>query len=148
MDQLIKSLSTVIRAAGSSPEVAEAAVLAGWTFATGEGIRQHAVAARLEGTTLVVDVRDAVWQQQLTIMRSELIYRLNSILGRSLVRTVELRINPKALKSVKHKVNPPELLDNEVPLDLWSAASEIEDKQLRQKFLKAATGMLRRKGAG
>jgi hypothetical protein len=145
MEQLIKSLATVVSAAGNSAEVAEAAVLAAWVHVTGEGIRPHAVATNLEGTTLVVDVRDTIWQQQLTIMRSQLIYRLNTILGRSLVKTVELRINPKALKPVEQKRKAPELLDNEVALDLWSAASAIEDKQLRQKFLKAATGMLRRK---
>jgi hypothetical protein len=145
MDQLIRSLSSVVRAAGNSTEVAEAAVLAAWIHVAGDGIRPHAVARKLEGTTLVVEVRDAIWQQQLAIMQSQLIYRLNTILGRSLVKTVELRINPKALKPVNQKPQSKELLDNEVPLDLWSAASEIEDKQLRQKFLKAATGMLKRK---
>jgi len=145
MDQLIKSLPGVVRAAGNSPDAVEAAVLAVWTHATGDGIRPHAVANGMEGKTLVVNVRDTVWQQQLSIMRSQLIYRINSILGQPLVGAIELRVNPKALPPLTEKLASAELSDNEVPLDLWSAASEIQDKQLRQKFLKAAIGMLRRK---
>ncbi|HEY6802967.1 MAG TPA: DUF721 domain-containing protein [Pyrinomonadaceae bacterium] len=145
MESLIKSLPGVLRAAGNSPDAVEAAVLAVWLHATGEGIRPHAVPDKLEGTTLIVDVRDTVWQQQLSIMQSQLIYRINSTLGQSLVHRIELRVNPNALPPIVQKPEPREILDNEVPLDLWSAASEIEDKQLRQKFLQAAIGMLRRK---
>jgi len=145
MDQLIKSLPGVVRAAGNSPDAVEAAVLAVWTHATGDGIRPHAIASGMEGRTLVVNVRDTVWQQQLYVMRSQLIYRINSVLGQPLVGEIELRVNPKAVPSLTQKVERAELADNEVPLDLWSAASEIQDKQLRQKFLKAAIGMLRRR---
>jgi hypothetical protein len=145
MEQLIKSLSSVLHAAGNSPDAIEAAVLAVWLYATGDGIRPHAAANRLEGTTLIVDVRDTVWQQQLSLMRSQLIYRINTTLGQSLVKQIELRVDPTALPPIVQKFGPGEILDNEVPLDLWSAAGEIEDKQLRQKFLQAAMGMLRRK---
>jgi predicted nucleic acid-binding Zn ribbon protein len=145
MDQLIKSLPRVLRAAGNSPDAVEAAVLAVWLHATGDGIRQHATANSLDGTTLIVDVRDTVWQQQLKLMQSQLIYRINTTLGQALVNQIELRVNPTALPPIVQKPEPREILDNEVPLDLWSAASEIEDKQLRQKFLQAAMGMLRRK---
>ena len=145
MDQLIKSLPRVLRAAGNSPDAVEAAVLAVWLHATGEGIRPHAAADRLDGTTLIVNVRDTVWQQQLHLMQSQLIYRINSTLGQALVKQIELRVNPKALPPIVQKPEPREILDNEVPFDLWSAASEIADKQLRQKFLQAAIGMLKRK---
>ena len=145
MEPLIKSLPSVVRAAGNSPEAIEAAVLAAWTHSTGDGIRPHAVAGRMEDKTLVVYVRDAVWQQQLSIMKAQLIYRINSVLGQALVNDIVLTVNPKALPPKVQKVKRDELLESDVPLDLWSAASEIEDKELRQKFLRAAMGMLRRK---
>jgi len=35
-------------------------------------------------------------------------------------------------------------LDNEVPLELWSAANAVRDKRLRQAFLKAALSSTKR----
>jgi hypothetical protein len=145
MDQLIKSLPGVIRAAGNSPDAVEAAVLAVWNYTTGDGIRPHAAASGMEGRKLVVNVRDNVWQQQLSIMRSQLIFRINSLLGQALVGEIELRVNPGSLPTVTQKLERKEFLESEVPLDLYAAANEIEDKQLRQKFLQAAMGMLKRK---
>jgi hypothetical protein len=146
MEDLIKSLSSVVRAAGSSPEVNEAAAIAAWKYVAGTGMRPHAIATKLEGSTLVIDVRDTIWQTQLTMMRYQLLFRVNSTLGQALVTKLELRVNPKALPVEKPNKPDADILANEVPIELWAAASEIEDKQLRQKFLKAATGMLRRKG--
>jgi hypothetical protein len=55
-------------------------------------------------------------------------------------------IDPKLVKPpVEQPAQPEELLDNEVPLELWSAASAIQDKELRRKFLKTALLSLRHK---
>lgn len=146
MDSLIKSLPQVLRAAGDSSEVSEAAAIAAWKHSAGEGLRQHAIATKLEGQTLVIAVRDAIWQNQLATMKRHLIGRVNATLGQSLVNNIELRIVPKNFAPVPaQKDTAGEILDNEVPIDLWTAASAIEDKQLRQKFLKAAIGALKRK---
>jgi hypothetical protein len=146
MDTLIKSLPQVLRAAGDSSEVSEAAAIAAWKHSAGEGLRHHAIATKLDGQTLVIEVRDAIWQNQLATMKRHLISRVNSTLGQPLVNNIELRIAPKSFAPApakKHTTS--EILENEVPIDLWTAASAIEDKQLRQKFLKAAIGALKRK---
>ena len=145
MDELTKLLPMVLRAAGSSSEVLEAAAIAAWKYATGEGLRNHAAATKLQDKTLIIEVRDAIWQRQLWDMRGQLLFRVNSILGERLINSIELRVNPKAVfVEPSKKRDAAEVLDNEVPLELWSAASSIEDKQLRQKFLRAALGSLKR----
>lgn len=145
MDELIKTLPLVIRAAGNAPEVLEAAALAAWKHATGAGMQHHAVATKLDGQTLIVAVRDDVWQRQLTSMRGQLLLRVNSLLGQALVKNIELRIQPQTFTiAALPKQESDDILNNEVPLELWSAASSIEDKQLKQKFLKAAVVSLRR----
>lgn len=146
MDELIKSLPVVLRAIGSSTEVAEAAAIAAWKYATGRGLQSHAVATRLESQILIVEVRDPIWQKQLETMKNELLFRVNSVLGQRLVKDIELRVNPQAVM-VTHSEGSgsEEMLDNEVPIELWSAASAIQDKQLRQKFLRAAVASLKRK---
>ena len=147
MNQLIKSLPGVLRAAGDSTEVAEAAAIAAWKHAAGEGLKEHAVPLKVEDRTLTIAVADAIWQKQLHSMRGQLLFRVNTILGKPLVSALDFVIDPKLVKPlVEQPAQREELLDNEVPLELWSAASAIQDKDLRKKFLKTALLALRHKG--
>ncbi|HEX5602214.1 MAG TPA: DUF721 domain-containing protein [Pyrinomonadaceae bacterium] len=146
MNQLIKSLPQVLRAAGNSAEVAEAAAIAAWKHACGDGLKEHAVALKLEDRTLTVAVADPIWQKQLTAMRGQLLYRVNTILGQPLVSAFNFVVDRERVKlRVEHAAHEVELLDNEVPLELWSAANTIHDKELRKNFLKTALLSLKRK---
>lgn len=145
MNQLIKSLPTVLRAAGNSAEVAEAAAIAAWKHAAGDGLKEHAVPVKLENRTLIVAVADPIWRRQLTSMRGQLLFRINSILGQSLVGAFDFVIDPQRAKPHVEQVEEEEPLDNEVPLELWSAANTIHDKELRKNFLKTALRALKRK---
>ena len=146
MNQLIKSLPTVLRASGNAEEVAQAAAIAAWKHAAGDGLKDHAVPVRLENRTLIVAVADVIWQKQLHAMRGQMMFRVNSILGQPVVSTIEFVIDAKLVKARPAKSKPAdELLDNEVPLELWSAANAIHDKELRKNFLKTAMASLKRK---
>lgn len=145
MNQLIKSLPQVLRAAGTSAEVAEAAAIAAWKHAAGDGLKEHAVPLRLENRTLIVAVADRIWQKQLTSMRGQMLFRINSTLGQPLVSALDFVIDPKLVKPRVEQSEPDELLDNEVPLELWTAANAIHDKELRKSFLKTALLALKRK---
>ena len=146
MNQLIKSLPGVLRAAGGAEEVAEAAAIAAWKHAAGDGLKDHAVPLKLEGRTLTIAVADAIWQKQLTSMRGQLLFRVNSILGQPLVGALDFVIDPKLVQARTEKPKPQEQpLDNEVPLELWSAANAIHDKELRKRFLKTALLALKRR---
>ena len=148
MNQLIKSLPSVLRAAGDSNEVAEAAAIAAWKHAAGDGLKDHAVPVKLENRTLTVAVADAIWQKQLHSMRDQLLFRVNSILGRAIVGAIEFLIDPKLAKQRTEAPSENEpALDNEVPLELWSAANAIHDKELRRSFLKTAMTALRRRAS-
>jgi len=148
MNQLIKSLPGVLRAAGDAQEVAEAAAIAAWKHAAGDGLKEHAVPLKLENRTLTVGVADAIWQKQLTSMRSQLLFRVNSILGQPLVSVLDFVIDSKLVRARAEQSKPKEQpLDNEVPLELWSAANAIHDKELRKSFLKTALLSLRRRAS-
>lgn len=145
MNQFIKSLSSVLRASGNAPEVAEAAAIAAWKYAAGEGLKDHAVPVKLNERTLTVAVADAIWQRQLHSMRGQLMFRMNSLLGQPVVGAIDFVIDPKHFAQTEHEEPEDEPLDNEVPLELWSAANAIHDQELRRTFLKTATRSLRRK---
>jgi len=147
MNQLIKSLPNVLRASGNAPEVAEAAAIAAWRFAVGDGLKDHAPAVKLEERRLTVAVADAIWQRQLHSMRGQLLFRVNSLLGQPMVSAIEFVIDPKLTAMLAEPFEAEEeRLDNEVPLELWSAANAIHDQELRRAFLKTAIRALRRKG--
>ncbi len=144
MEELLKSLPKLLHAHRDSTELREAAAFAAWKHAIGDGLKPHTNALKLEGKTLVVAVRDPIWQSQLQTMKGHLLFRLNSILGQPLLNDILLVVDPKSVSVVTEK-EPDVTVDNEVPIELWSAASAIDDRQLRQKFLKAATAALKRK---
>ncbi len=146
MDELIKTFPKLLRSVGDSKELAEAAAMAAWKHAAGEGLRTQAVPIALEGKTLVVAVADAVWQKQLGAMKGQLLFRINTILGQPLVSQIDLRIDSRisGTRALPAIVGKEQAVDNEVPLELWSAASAIQDKQLRQAFLKAAVRSTKR----
>ncbi len=143
MDSLIKTLPAILTAAGSSAEVAEAACIAAWRHAVGEALTAHALPIRLEGQTLIVAVADNIWQKQLELMRPQLLFRLNSVLGHSLVKLIELRIDPKALARTPQAA-PTRRSDYAVPFELLAAASDIQDADLRRAFLGAASSCMQR----
>ena len=146
MNQLIKSLPGVLRASGNAEEVAQAAAIAAWKHAAGEGLKDHAVPVKLEHRTLTVAVADVIWQKQLHAMRGQMMFRVNSILGQPIVSAIEFVIDPKIAKARPElPKSADEPLDNEVPLELWSAANAIHDKELRKNFLRTALLALKRK---
>lgn len=146
MDSLIKSLPKVLSAAGDSPEVAESTAIAAWKYVAGDGLKPHAIATKLEDRTLILVVRDPIWQNQLALMKRQLIFRVNSVLGQALITNLELRVEPNRFPAPQPRLAPiEEIVESDVPIELWESASRIEDKQLRQKFLQTAIGDLRRK---
>ena len=93
-----------------------------------------------------IAVADPIWQKQLTSMRGQLLFRLNTILGQPLVSALDFAIDPKLAKPRAEQTSQQEEpLDNEVPLELWSAANAIHDKELRKNFLRTALLALKRK---
>ncbi len=147
MERLIKTLPAILKASGAPEQVAEAACMAAWKHAVGDGLSSHAVPVQLQNSTLVIAVADNIWQKQLEHMRGQLLFRLNSVLGQALVKSLELRVDPKRIELAGAK---PAVIsgDNEanyqVPAELLTAAAAIEDVDLRRAFLGAATSCVRR----
>lgn len=105
----------------------------------------HAVASKLQDHTLVVAVGDPIWKKQLEQVRPQLLYRLNTALGQSVVKLIEFRVDPKTLADAR----PPQIVaskrqDDAVPFELLAAASEIHDTELRRAFLGAAMSCVKR----
>ena len=145
MDDLIRSLPGLLRAAGDAEEVAEAAALVAWRRVAGEALRGQAVPFRLHRKLLVVAVPDSAWQKQMERMSGQLIFRLNSILGQAVVTYLEFRVDPKTVQAERARLNRKkiDLVAHERRAlqharELADAARAIPDEDLRRRFLLAA----------
>lgn len=149
MESLLKSLPAILQAVGDSTEVVEAACMAAWKHAAGEGLRDHAVPLNLNNNTLVIGVADSTWQQQLQSLSSQLLFRINSILGKPLVSRLEFRVAPEVLPRISEPAGTKLTIDADassdaVPIELITAAARIQDKDLRRAFLGAALSCIKR----
>ena len=75
---------------GSAEERARAA----WAVAAGPRIARRTLAASLVRGTLVIEVRDMVWQKQLNTLRHFLLRNLAEVLGEPLVKEIDFRPMP------------------------------------------------------
>lgn len=144
MDKLINTLPAILRASGNSEEVTEVACKAAWNNAVGEGLRAHAVPVQFTNSTLVVAVADGIWKRQLEQMCGQLLFRLNSVLGQPLVKSIELRVDPNVLSERASDAKPERTDAYAIPIELLSAAAWIEDTELRRAFLGAAMSCVKR----
>ena len=146
MESLLKTLPAIMKAAGASNEVAEAACFVAWKQIAGEGLRGNAVPVSLNDRTLTVAVADANWQKQMKSLSGQLLFRLNSMLGQPVVTSLNFCEDPSLIERTRHELDkvketaPPA----PVPAEILAAAAEIGDKDLRRAFLGAATSCLRR----
>lgn len=145
MDDLIRALPNLLRAAGDAEEVAEAAALVAWRRVAGEALRGQAVPFRLHRKLLVVAVPDTAWQKQLESISGQLIFRLNSLLGQPVVTYIEFRVDPATVRSERARLGQRDFdrdaherraLSN--ARQLADAADAIQDEDLRRRFLLAA----------
>ncbi|HEY5884285.1 MAG TPA: DUF721 domain-containing protein [Pyrinomonadaceae bacterium] len=142
METFIKVLPAVIDAAGASEDVLEAAAVGAWKHAVGETLSARAQAEALRDNVLVVAVEDRVWQKQLEQMRDQFLFRLNKVLGRRAVKEVGFRIAPEKFSQKKPLDSVPP--KRAIPIELISAAANIEDPGLRKAFLGAAVSCVNR----
>jgi hypothetical protein len=151
MIDVARLLPKLLNATGANPEMAEIAAKLAWTRAAGEGLRRHAIPFRLFRKVLVVSVADPIWQRQMQSISPELISRINRLLGREIVETIEFRIDPATVEQVRTDSQPRPRSHDEarepIPDELISAASEITDPDLRERFIRAAENCIARREA-
>jgi predicted nucleic acid-binding Zn ribbon protein len=67
-------------------------IRAAWPAAVGKAIAAHTSRIRLVRDTLVVEVEDATWQQQLHRLRGQIVNQVGKLTGSDIVKDVEFRI--------------------------------------------------------
>lgn len=150
MNSIIALLPRLVEAAGGNSEIVETAAKIAWSRAAGEGIRSNAAPLRLNDHKLVIAVADAIWQTQLKAMSAEMLARINRLLGRELIKSLEFRIDPRSLQTMSRQTERANFSATEqaavsVPVEVLTAAGAIQDETLRLRFLAAAGSVIARR---
>jgi hypothetical protein len=96
IDKFSKTLSRILKARGLEGRLHEYRIFAAWDRAVGPAIARHARPRTLRGRKLALIVDSPAWMQQLTLMKPEIVEKLNRELGAETVGDMTMRLGEVA----------------------------------------------------
>lgn len=152
MKDLFKILPKLLGELDESNEVREAIVFATWKRIVGKSLSENTAPVRLDKKRLVVAVSDKIWKHHMKSLTSQIIFKLNSTLGQTVVTFIEFQINEKKVQTSRKALSETHSFHKEfetisledIPPKLRRSAAHIKDDNLRHKFLLAAGSCLSR----
>jgi len=147
MEALFRALPALLEALPDNEMVREAVVFAAWRRSAGDQLIEHTCPVRFEENRLTVAVADKSWQKNLASLSSQMIFKINGILGPAVVTYIQFVVDGDKVGKANLPVSQPEQGDSFVQItpELMRSASRITDEQLRREFLMAAANCLARK---
>jgi Dna[CI] antecedent, DciA len=128
---------------GGSPERVLALLRAAWPKAVGPELARRTEVLALEGGALRLRVPDARWRRHLLQMRQPLLQRLREVAGD--LTPYRLSFTEGGIATGADSPAPAPAAPSEPPALLVAQAMVIQDKELRARFLDAATRYLARR---
>lgn len=113
----------------------EQGVFAVWNACVGETVAAHAQPGSIQKGQLLVTVSDPAWMNQLQFLKEEIKQKLNSSLGRGVVRELRFRVGEvKRLEqpAPASRGSRPVLLEAGVVQAIEEAVAVIEDEEVRE----------------
>lgn len=150
MEELFRALPALLKQFEDNQELRESVIFAAWRKIAGEGLRGHAVPARLDNKRLIVAVENERWQKYLKDLSGQMIFKINSSLGQALITFIDFQVDEKTVETERRKnriSRTDEEKEREAALEqltpnLRRAADAIKDENLRYQFLLTAGSVL------
>ena len=92
IDKLSVTLGRMLKARGLESRLSEYRVLGQWEKAVGAVIARHARPQSVRGRKLTLVVDSPAWMQQLSLLKPEIMEKVNSTLGKKTINDITLRI--------------------------------------------------------
>ena len=131
--RLSSSLDGLLRSYGFGSKLSEYRLFGKWDKAVGDAIALHARPLALRGTKLALVVDSPAWMQQLSLMKPQLIEKVNQMLGRDAVKDITLKLGEVELPQKKEAAYRP------APVQLGDATmkqidgyvKDLDDEEMR-----------------
>jgi predicted nucleic acid-binding Zn ribbon protein len=103
LDRLSYTLGSMLKARGLGSRLSEYRVFGQWEKAVGPVIARHAQPQTVRGKKLTLIVDSPAWMQQLSLLKPEIMEKVNSTLGKKTITDITLRLGEVASRAA-----PPE----------------------------------------
>jgi hypothetical protein len=117
LDKLSSTLGSVLKSHGLQGSLGEYRIQVQWDKTVGALIARHARPRSVRGKKLYLSVDSPAWMQQLSLLKPQLIEKLNGALGKGMIKDIMLTLG---------EVDPPERAEEEAPAPMPLSAEERE----------------------
>ncbi len=136
VEKLGTTIEKMLNRRGLASKLKEYRLFGQWEQAVGAVIARHAQPSAIRAKKLTVTVDSSAWMQQLSLLRPEILSRVNACLGEEAVEAITLRLGELDLPAApRHEPQPPRgTLDAEERGKVESYVAAIADPEVRESF--------------
>jgi hypothetical protein len=144
-ERLSATLGTLLKARGMESRLSEYRILGQWEKTVGRVIAGHARPVAVRGGKLFLNVDSPAWMQQLSMLKPEIIEKVNRGLGKETIKGITLNLGEiPASGTPEERLVLPELTAGERGT-IEQYISEVRDADIRQSIRRVIEKDLRRK---
>jgi len=136
VEKLSSTIEKILRDRGWGTKLKEYRIYGIWERAVGKGIARHARPAGMRGKKLTVLVDSSAWMQQLSLLKPEIMGKVNQHLREDAVESITLKLGEFEPSTVQRdEYRPPEgKLGPEEQAKIEACVAEIADEQTRESL--------------
>jgi hypothetical protein len=133
LDKLSDTLVKVLQVRGMEGRLREYRVFGQWDRAVGAVIARHAQPLSLRGKKMTLIVDSPAWMQQLSLLKPEIIEKVNRRLGHNAIRDITLKLGEVAPRGeASEELSVPADLNRDEREKIEHALQEIPDAEIRE----------------
>ena len=134
LDKLSSTLGSMLKALGLQSHLSGYRIFGQWEQTVGAVIARHARPQTVRGTKLYLSVDSPAWMQQLSLMKPELIEKVNKNLGRDAIKDIALKLGEIDSPEARPKEEaPPRMpLNAEEREKVEQYVQEVHDPDVRE----------------
>ncbi len=134
IDKLSTTIDKILKARGMQSRLPEYRISSKWVNMVGSAIARHAQPRTLRGGKLLVIVDSPAWMQQLSLMKPEIIKKLNNNLGNDTIRDITLKLGEIASLPAKfaEREQVPAIITQEEREMIAQSIHDVSDSEIRE----------------
>jgi len=135
MLKLSAILNRILKAHGLENRLSEYRVLSQWEKAVGTVIAHHAQPQAIQGKKLTLTVDSSAWMQQLSLLKPEIIEKVNNHYGRKVIADITLKLGELTASVGPSELPPVQvILSQEDRALITTCLQEVHDRDIQQSI--------------
>jgi hypothetical protein len=134
IDKLSATIDKILKARGMQSRLPEYRISSQWAGTVGSAIARHAQPRTLRRGKLLLIVDSPAWLQQLSLMKPEIIGKLNSRLGAETIRDITLKLGELASSPMQspEREDPPAVITQAEREMIDQSVHDVGDDELKE----------------